>query len=61
MTQALQLLAVAAVAFGLPCYGLFQGRKEREREQSRPDPRQQPLFPQPHTHTRHEDRELVAR
>ena len=42
MTQALQLLTVVAVAFGLACYGLIQGRKERN-ENKHPDPRQTSL------------------
>ncbi len=58
MTQALQLLTVVAVAFGLACYGLVKGRKEREQEHV--DPRQQPLFPIS-THDHKEERELVIR
>ena len=49
MTQALQLLTVVAVGFGLGCYGLAKGRKERQagQPQTDVDPRQQSLFPKP--------------
>jgi uncharacterized protein HemX len=57
MTQALQLLTVVAVGLGLACYGLVQGR--RERQKPRFDPRQQPLFPSAQEHR--EQRELVTR
>jgi hypothetical protein len=57
MTQALQLLTVVAVGFGLACYGLIQGR--RERPKPRIDPRQQPLFPSAREHA--EERQLAAR
>ena len=57
MTQALQLLTVVAVGLGLACYGLVQGR--RERQKPRFDPRQQPLFPSAQEHG--EQRELVTR
>jgi hypothetical protein len=47
LTQALQLLTVLAVGFGLMCYGILKGRKERLEERQRvTDPRQQSLFPQ---------------
>lgn len=61
MTQAFQLLTVIAVAFGLACYGLLKGRKEREQEENHSDPRQQPLFQSQHTHSRREDHQLVTR
>jgi hypothetical protein len=45
MTQALQLLTVLAVGFGLTCYGILKGRKERlEERRHLTDPRQQSLF-----------------
>ncbi|MGA9042872.1 MAG: hypothetical protein WB421_20250 [Terriglobales bacterium] len=60
MTQALQLLTVVAVGFGLACYGLIQGRRERNAErQVAADPRQQPLFPP--RETKQHPAELVTR
>ena len=56
--QALQLLTVIAVGFGLACYGLIQGR--RERRKTRIDPRQQPLFPSSAREDA-EERQLAAR
>jgi len=45
MTHVLQLLTIVAVGFGLACYGLAKGRKEREaeRRQAGVDSRQQPV------------------
>ena len=57
MTQALQLLVVVGVGFGLAIYGHIKGRQERLSE--RRDPRQQPLFPQ-QEHNQHSG-ELVTR
>lgn len=60
MTQALQLLTVALVGFGLAWYGLVKGRKERCAEQQpRSNSLQRPLFPdrEPNSHSG----ELVAR
>jgi hypothetical protein len=44
MTQALQLLTVVAVGAALAVYGHFKGREERREQQTKTDPRQQPLF-----------------
>jgi hypothetical protein len=60
LTQALQLLTVLAVGFGLSCYGIRKGRKERLEERQRlTDPRQKSLFSQREPSQR--STELVAR
>lgn len=45
MMQAIQLLMIISVAYGLAKYGLFKGSSERALEKKRrADPRQQRLF-----------------
>jgi len=54
MTQALQLLTVVAVGFGLACYGLFEDRREHRRS----DRGQRPLAADAQSQ---KDGELLAR